>query len=68
MKQDVLEKTIWPIFLAVFKNTVSVALFNYGKIRALVSMVTLLTMVTAIKQCINYGARCSISMGSVVTR
>jgi hypothetical protein len=35
-----------PTFLAVFKNTISVALFNYCKLRALFSMFTLLTMVT----------------------
>jgi hypothetical protein len=30
-KQEVLERTNLPTFLTLFNNTVSVALFNYGK-------------------------------------
>jgi hypothetical protein len=45
-----LEKTNSPSFITLFNNTVSAALFNYSKLRILVSMVSLPIMVTVVKQ------------------
>jgi hypothetical protein len=50
-KEEVLEGTNSPTVLILCNNKVSIALFNYGKLsRTLVSMLTLLTMVTVVKQ------------------
>lgn len=48
--QRILERTNSPTFLTVFNNTVSVALFNYTKLRTLVFMVLLLAMVSVVRQ------------------
>jgi hypothetical protein len=46
----VLERTNSPIFVTLFNNAVSVALFKYDKELSVVAAVTLLTMVTVFKQ------------------
>jgi hypothetical protein len=51
--KGILKRTNSPTFLTLFKNKVSVALFNYGKLHStLLPMVTLVTMVTMVKQCV----------------
>jgi hypothetical protein len=47
--QEVQERTNSPIFLTLFKDKASVAFFNYGQIRTLVSMFISTTMVTVVK-------------------
>jgi hypothetical protein len=52
-----------PVYKAgVGLSTVSVALFNYGKLRTLVSMVTSLTMVMCLNNGTNYRTRCCTSI------
>jgi hypothetical protein len=46
----VLEITNFPIFVTLFNNTASVALFKYDKELSVAAAVTLLTMVTVFKQ------------------
>jgi hypothetical protein len=48
-QSEEVKKTDSPTFLILFNNKVSAALFNYCKIRTLVSMV-LSTIVTIVKQ------------------
>jgi len=50
VKSSVLEITNSRASLALFNTAVSVALFIYGKLRTLLSMVTLFTTVTVVKQ------------------
>jgi hypothetical protein len=38
-----------PTFFVLLKNTLAIILLKYGKLRALVSMIKLLTMVTVVK-------------------
>jgi hypothetical protein len=47
--KNVLERTNSPAFLTLLNSTMSAALFKYGKLRALVSTVTLIKMVTLLK-------------------
>jgi hypothetical protein len=49
-EQNILEITNASDFLTLFNNKESVRLFKYGKLRTLVSMITLLILVTVIKQ------------------
>jgi hypothetical protein len=48
--QEVLERAKWPTFLMLLDSTISVTLFNYSKICALDSMVTLPTIVTVVEK------------------
>jgi hypothetical protein len=64
IQQEVLERTNPRTFLTLFNSAVSVALFNCSKLRIFFSMLTLLNMITVLKQWVHY----CISIDSTITR
>jgi hypothetical protein len=51
-KQKVLERTSLPTFLTLLNNTVSVALFNYGKLRTLVFLIVSVVHIDGVGRCL----------------
>jgi hypothetical protein len=67
-KQEVMQRINSLIFLTLFNNTVSLALFKYRELRTLSSMVTLIPWLMWLNNGSNYGTHCCTIMDSTVTR
>jgi endoglucanase Acf2 len=68
LKYEVLKRTILSAFVTLFNNKLWAALFNYSKLHTSVSMVTLSTMFSVVKQCVQLWNPLLHNMASTVTQ